>query len=126
MSLSKTTKKPVGPDPRLFKAYTEMPERLHPRVWTVLRWLGVACALGIVAANFLDPSLGLLIFWGVFVPVVPLIFLVAPALWRNVCPMASLNRGLPRLCPLEVFYEFVCVPVAVLGVAGQKTHDHGV
>jgi NADPH-dependent 2,4-dienoyl-CoA reductase/sulfur reductase-like enzyme/ferredoxin len=72
-----------------------MPERVHPRVWTVLRWFGVACALGIVAASILDPHLGLLIFWGVFVPIVPLVFLVAPALWRNVCPMASLNQ-IPR------------------------------
>jgi NADPH-dependent 2,4-dienoyl-CoA reductase/sulfur reductase-like enzyme/ferredoxin len=72
-----------------------MPERVHPRVWTALRWFGVACALGIVAASIIDPPLGLLIFWGVFVPIVPLVFLVAPAMWRNVCPMASLNQ-IPR------------------------------
>ena len=78
MSLSKITRKAPSPDPRLFKAYTEMPERLHPRVWRVLRWFGVACALGVVAASVLAPSLGLLLFWGVFVPVLPLVFLVAP------------------------------------------------
>ena len=83
------------PNVRLFQAYTQMPERVHPRVWTVLRWLGVACALGIVAASILDPPLGLFIFWGIFVPFMPLLFLVAPALWRNVCPMASLNQ-IPR------------------------------
>ena len=83
------------PNARLFQAYTQMPERLHPRVWSVLRWFGVACAFGIVAASILDPPLGLFIFWGLFVPIVPLIFLVAPALWRNVCPMASLNQ-IPR------------------------------
>ncbi|MDF2703708.1 MAG: hypothetical protein K0S10_2654, partial [Rubrobacteraceae bacterium] len=95
MSYSQDTKKAASPKARLFEPYTQMPERVHPRVWTVMRWFGVACALGIVAASILDPPLGLLIFWGVFVPIVPLIFLVAPALWRNVCPMASLNQ-LPR------------------------------
>ncbi len=28
-------------------------------------------------------------------PILPLVFLIAPALWRNVCPMASLNQ-IPR------------------------------
>jgi nitrite reductase (NADH) large subunit len=95
MSIPTITKEPAGPNARLFEPYTQMPERLHPRVWRVLRWFGVACALTIVAASILVPPLGLLLFWGVFVPVVPLVFLVAPALWRNVCPMASLNQ-IPR------------------------------
>jgi nitrite reductase (NADH) large subunit len=95
VSLSKDTEKLAGPNTRLFTPYTQIPERVHPRVWTVLRWFGVACALGIVAASILVPPLGLLIFWGVFVPLLPLVFLVAPALWRNVCPMASLNQ-IPR------------------------------
>jgi nitrite reductase (NADH) large subunit len=95
MRLPKTTNKLADPKVRLFEPYTQMPERVHPRVWTVLRWFGVACALGIVTASIIAPSLGLLIFWGVFVPIVPLVFLVAPALWRNVCPMASLNQ-IPR------------------------------
>jgi hypothetical protein len=95
MRLPKTTNKLADPKVRLFEPYTQMPERVHPRVWTVLRWFGVACALGIVTASIIAPSLGLLIFWGVFVPIIPLVFLVAPALWRNVCPMASLNQ-IPR------------------------------
>jgi nitrite reductase (NADH) large subunit len=96
LSFSQDTKKrAASPNTRLFEPYTQMPERVQPRVWTVLRWFGVTCALGVVAASILDPSLGSLIFWGVFVPIVPLVFLVAPALWRNVCPMASLNQ-IPR------------------------------
>jgi nitrite reductase (NADH) large subunit len=95
LSFSQDTKKAASPTARLFEPYTQMPERVHPRVWTILRWLGVACALGIVAASILNPPLGLLIFWGLFVPILPLVFLAAPALWRNVCPMASLNQ-LPR------------------------------
>ena len=95
MKLSKTTNITRRSQRPPLQPYTQMPERLHPRVWTVLRWFGVACALGIVTASILAPSLGLLIFWGVFVPIVPLVFLVAPALWRNVCPMASLNQ-IPR------------------------------
>lgn len=79
----------------LFNAYTQMPERIAPRAWTVLRWCGVACGLGIAISGIVDPSVGLKAFWGVFVPLAPLMFLVAPGLWRNVCPMASLNQ-IPR------------------------------
>lgn len=83
------------PKARLFEVYTEMPERVTPRAWRVLRWFGVACAFGLVAASVLSPPLGLFIFWGLFVPLLPLVFLIAPAMWRNVCPMASLNQ-IPR------------------------------
>jgi hypothetical protein len=36
-----------------------------------------------------EPSLELL--WNVVIPLVPASLLVAPALWRNVCPLATLN-----------------------------------
>ena len=31
-------------------------------------------------------------FWGLIVPALPLLFFLAPGLWRNVCPMATLNQ----------------------------------
>src|SRR6185503_12128057 len=36
------------------------------------------------------------IFWGIVVPLLPILFFVAPGFWRNVCPMATLNQ-LPRV-----------------------------
>jgi NADPH-dependent 2,4-dienoyl-CoA reductase/sulfur reductase-like enzyme/ferredoxin len=48
-----------------------------------------------VAIAWRNPPLGVRIFWGAFVPSLPLIFLIAPGTWRNVCPMAALNQ-VPR------------------------------
>src|SRR5207237_1740448 len=39
-----------------------------------------------------QPDLALRLFWGLFVPLAPLVFLVAPGLWRNVCPLAAVNQ----------------------------------
>ena len=56
--------------------------------------------IGLLAATALGSpvfaTLGgaaLILFWGVLVPVLPLVFLVAPGSWRNVCPLAALNQG---------------------------------
>lgn len=79
----------------LFTAYTELPRRLPQVVWRPLRWAGVATGLGIAVAGFVRPADALTAFWFVFVPIAPLLFLVAPGLWRNTCPMVSLNQ-VPR------------------------------
>lgn len=41
------------------------------------------------------PSVGLLLFWNVLIPVAPALFVVALGVWRNVCPLALTNL-LPR------------------------------
>ena len=79
----------------LFTVYTELPRRLPQRLWRPGRFIGVATGVGIAVASVTAPSVGLKAFWGVFVPIAPLLFIAAPGLWRNLCPMAALNQ-LPR------------------------------
>ncbi|MCP4358807.1 MAG: hypothetical protein GY796_12380 [Chloroflexi bacterium] len=38
----------------------------------------------------------LFVLWRIIIPIVPLLLLLAPTLWRNVCPIATLHQ-LPRL-----------------------------
>jgi nitrite reductase (NADH) large subunit len=76
----------------LFASYTQLPERVPTRVWTALRCLSVATLLGIVLAGFLAPALALSVFWGLLVPLAPLVFLIVPGFWRNVCPLAALSQ----------------------------------
>jgi nitrite reductase (NADH) large subunit len=97
----------------LFTVYTELPRRLPQQVWRPLRWTGVAIGLGIAVAGLLRPADALTAFWFVFVPIAPLLFLVAPGLWRNTCPMASLNQ-LPRTLG---FTRGLTLPPRVAGVA---------
>jgi NADPH-dependent 2,4-dienoyl-CoA reductase/sulfur reductase-like enzyme/ferredoxin len=63
--------------------------------WIALQALAFAGCLGTVVLLILRPSTGLLVFWKLAVPVLPLVFLVAPGLWRNVCPLAGANQ-IPR------------------------------
>src|ERR1051325_6417766 len=72
-----------------------MPQPLPPAAWRAIRWVVVVGTLLLAALAFLLPGVGLELFWGVYVPLMPLLFLIAPGIWRNICPLASFNQ-IPR------------------------------
>ncbi len=39
----------------------------------------------------------LAVFWKVIVPIVPILLIIAPGLWRNICPLALINMATYRL-----------------------------
>lgn len=78
-----------------FRNYTQMPQRVPAWLWVVLRVGTLAVTLGLAWALIEMPQLGLLVFWGLAIPLLPALLVVAPGLWRQVCPMATLNQ-LPR------------------------------
>lgn len=84
-----------SPPPR-FPNYLQLPTVLPLSLWTGLRMACLAAALAVAATLFLAPHIGLPLFWMVIVPLLPAVFVLAPGIWRNVCPMAALNQ-LPRL-----------------------------
>ncbi len=80
----------------LFPNYTQMSQRVPKRVWYLLRLLSVSLGYGIIITAFIRPQVALFIFWRMIVPILPILFFIAPGFWRNVCPMAALNQT-PRL-----------------------------
>lgn len=62
------------------------------RLAQVIVWLIGVC---ILACLLFYPSLGVLLFWNILIPVAPALFVVGVGLWRNVCPLATTNL-LPR------------------------------
>ena len=90
----------LGIDPTgerdLFPAYTDLPKKIPLRVWQAARAVSIACFLVVIVLMFVRPAAGLFIFFGVIVPVLPALFLVAPGLWRNICPLAATNQ-IPRV-----------------------------
>ena len=90
----------LGIDPSgekdLFPSYTELPTRVQPWVWQAVRVGSIAVYLAVIVTMFVRPAAGLFIFFGVIVPLWPILFLVAPGLWRNVCPLAASNQ-IPRV-----------------------------
>jgi NADPH-dependent 2,4-dienoyl-CoA reductase/sulfur reductase-like enzyme/ferredoxin len=87
---------PIQPAaPPYFGNYTQLKSGVPRAVWWALRAAVLLATLAIVGLLFLQPSLGLTLFWGLAVPLLPALLVVAPGLWRQVCPMATLNQ-LPR------------------------------
>ena len=76
----------------LFANYLQLPTVMPQWVWRLLRMASGLSALSISAMLALRPDLGLPVFWGLTVPALPLVFMFAPGLWRNICPLATSNQ----------------------------------
>lgn len=64
----------------------------RPEPWLIARWIGVALTLALLAALVSWPEQALHLLWNVAIPILPATFLINPLLWRNVCPLGTLNR----------------------------------
>lgn len=49
----------------------------------------------LILALLFQPTLGITLMWNILIPLAPLLIVVAPGLWRNICPMATFSL-LPR------------------------------
>jgi hypothetical protein len=74
---------------QLFPTYTELPSKIPPRTWQVIRVGSIVGYLAVIAMMFVRPAAGLFAFFHVIVPLFPLLIFVAPGLWRNICPLAT-------------------------------------
>ena len=81
---------------QFFRNYTQLEPRVPMAVWVAARVVVLGVTLALAALLLLRPELGLKLFWGLAIPLLPALLVVAPGLWRQVCPMATLNQ-LPRL-----------------------------
>ena len=79
-----------------FPNYTQIPSRLSLRQWRAIRTGSLVVALAIAVLLVAVPDTGLLVFWKVIIPLLPILFFVAPGLWRNICPLAASNQ-MPRV-----------------------------
>ena len=78
-----------------FPNYTQLPSRLPSSIWWFLRSITLSITLLQVFLLIFKPEVGLVLFWQLLIPILPLSFAIAPGIWRNICPMAFLNQ-LPR------------------------------
>lgn len=86
--MSESTSKP-------FPSYLEIPAKLPASFWWAMRVATFAVMLAVLWLVVTNPANGFALFWKVLIPVLPLLFAVAPGIWRQVCPMAFVNQ-LPR------------------------------
>ena len=81
---------------RFFENFLKIETRVPNAVWQVLRIVMLAFILIVSVGLFFSPERSLPIFWGILVPILPLLLVIAPGLWRQVCPMAFANQ-IPRM-----------------------------
>jgi nitrite reductase (NADH) large subunit len=93
-----------------FPNYMQMTPRVPLRAWHAIRAVSVILALTLFVLLFAWPRGGLFAFWGLAVPLLPLLWFLAPGLWRNICPLAAVNQtprhlGFTRGLTLPAFFQ---------------------
>ena len=78
-----------------FPNMLELPRPVPRLVWRLGRAAMLAAAVAAAVVLIADPETGTKWVWGLVVPLLPLVWLAAPGIWRNVCPAAALNQ-VPR------------------------------
>ncbi len=82
-------------DANPFPNYLEMTPKIPRAIWHILRVLTLAAVGGVIYLVAVHPDVGFTIFWRILIPSLPLLFAVAPGVWRQICPMAMINQ-IPR------------------------------
>lgn len=102
---------------QFFRNYTQLESRVPMAVWVAARVVVVGLTLALAALLILQPELGLKLFWGLAIPLVPALLVIAPGLWRQLCPMATMNQ-LPRLAGFSRALELpTALKNAAFGIA---------
>lgn len=68
------------------------PEPLQANLWRTAQVLGVVGTVALLFGLVVRPELSLRLLWDVAIPVLPAVFLANPLVWRNVCPLATINK----------------------------------
>ena len=86
---------------RPFVNYTQARRFLPPFMWWGLRLVFFLFLFVLLACLWLEHAWASTFFWNIAVPLTPLGFVLTPGLWRNLCPLATINQ-LPRILRLSL------------------------
>src|SRR5690242_18741372 len=65
--------------------------------WWWVQWAVWGVGMFIWVALIAWPRLGLHLLWNVLIPVAPALLVLAPGVWRNVCPLGSMAMAPSRM-----------------------------
>lgn len=67
------------------------PDSPWPARWSVLQLVAILATVALLAGMIVQPDFSLRLLWYVAIPILPATFFVNTAIWRNICPLATLN-----------------------------------
>lgn len=85
-------------------------------LWRAAQAAALAGTLALIGALFTVPDVALRVLWDMAIPVLPAVFLISPGLWRNICPLATLNMLPSRLGGRRVLDDRWIPAAGVVGV----------
>lgn len=68
------------------------PTPTQASLWRTAQVIGVLATVALLFGLVVRPELSLRVLWDVAVPLLPAVFLFNPMVWRNVCPLATINK----------------------------------
>ena len=102
------------------------------RIWIALQAVMLTVGVALVALLLFWPDVGIALMWNLLIPVAPGLVTIAPGLWRNICPMATVHMlpqklglsqnirmpewGAAALGTISVTLLFVVVPMRRIGL----------
>lgn len=82
------------PEPLMDRELTLRTQAVLPRapwMWRLAQWFAWMAGMFVWGALILKPELGLHLLWNVLIPLVPALLVLAPGVWRNLCPLGSMS-----------------------------------
>ncbi len=64
---------------------------LAGRLWRAAQLIGLVLTAALICGFFVAPEAALSLLWDIAIPILPATFLINPVIWRNVCPLGTLN-----------------------------------
>ncbi len=97
--------------------------------WRIAQVVVFAFGIYIIAMLLLQPEIGLYLLWDVLIPILPLIFVLVPGVWRNICPLATfsmlphqLNISKKKILSLKWQARFLIIAVSLLMIIVPLRH----
>lgn len=86
-------------------------------LWRWVQGIGLVATVALLLGLVWRPDASLKILWNVVIPLVPASLLISPMLWRNSCPLATLNMISNRLAGRRTPSGPLAAGSTTLGVA---------
>lgn len=86
-------------------------------IWRAAQTVALAATVALVTGLVLVPDPSLTLLWNVIIPLVPASLLISPALWRNVCPLATLNTAANGLFGRRTLRASMTTGAGTIGIA---------